>query len=1235
MKKQERKITMCKRQGEAKNLNHLRRLLVGLALILCAQSRAAETGYDDWIRFGGADSLEAHQAVKTANVKTEMLTTSIGAIKETWPALNVSGKDESVTFHLNADKSEKGAVLEIQEIHNRRQDAFGYTVSINGKPVYFRTFQEQAAGPIHYFIAIAPGLMNGNKNLEIAIRSESAAPFSLCQAWLYTDFFNGIAKREKIFTKLKLLGSYPDRTEDNLDCLELGGTLVDVPYISPAESKVRVQKGLKMIADTGRTRQFVFAGVSWASRPLGPDGEGGFFQDMKYGQRIYHPGTDSFRPMYPNIWGGGGGMGASFANPKLLESLNETSGEVARDMRDQYSFLMAAGQLPDKPFYICRELGLQYVPGGDFAPDVVTRARADGITLDPRDGMSKEEAVWLYNVIAKVFADMDAEMAASFKRNPVVVDNGKVKLPTWQLLDNIFAHTDTNCISCLRDEQWRGWQTGVQKYSFASGEMCFGGPFQEYITARGKGGFVNMVGETTKKRKGFKQLHDNYYQRGYEMLVYYTGKSDDQEAVAMMRAADKIGDDPAEAAPHFTPYCFNPTRQELLQGTHVVKTDNLQVITAIPDHGGDKLMVKDVAKPGLLVYRLANLGEAFPSDLEMELFGRISKGDNRIEISAGDAPDKLAVVKTLTNSDLPDSVGWSPLQSTDTKFKLDYPVKGKKEIYLGLLFHTALEPDAIFLAGSTNLLRVGFTWGDKQSGQLDGSNFTKRELRTLNLWKIERAMAARQLEHYREMGGEDELWKKAQDLFTHGFYADSRQTLIGEYSQLLPARYAVKGGGKLGRWPVEVKLPNADDVTLIDIEKISGDEFVFRINAQKALTCTLALADLVGNSAYALENLGENRFRIGRGQGVVFHTDAAGKLSVELNVHPAKKTLLPLPRQLTALYLNGVKGKNMQVLMHQRELGQENGTRTVPVAANARIRRIPDGDSLGKEHDGENIWPSKNDQVQLTLNDKGEIIDIVASYGYVKGKIARYIDAVFSETPCEGIIELDNGRQYQLEFSTKCDTFMLSGGNIASFYELRTLNEAFRPGEEIELHYSPYTVLGKPPRIKELKQAYANIFRVWYPETKGDEWKTRTVEFKDVIVAPVQPEPKYLQKQWEAMLMRPTKPFEPGYVVYKVESEQPLGRTALKFFARIYEESSRISFSVSDDGKSWTPVGKFGTNWQNHYSINKQFPPFHNIEVTEQVRGKRSFFVKAELVMNGDDGRYCFANLLINTISGK
>jgi hypothetical protein len=136
-------------------------------------------------------------------VQPETIVAEVGALNRTCSGYTVSGQGSEMTLTAQVGSSGKPYLLEVQEIHDRRPAVFGYTVLVNGTEVYFRTYEEIAAGPNHYFIQVPTDVAPGG-SLQITFHNESDAPFCIGRVWVYSDFF-GLAESEGTYRSMPLL----------------------------------------------------------------------------------------------------------------------------------------------------------------------------------------------------------------------------------------------------------------------------------------------------------------------------------------------------------------------------------------------------------------------------------------------------------------------------------------------------------------------------------------------------------------------------------------------------------------------------------------------------------------------------------------------------------------------------------------------------------------------------------------------------------------------------------------------------------------------------------------------------------------------------------------------------------------------------------------------------------------------------------------------------------------------
>ena len=141
----------------------------------------------------------------SGHARQEMIQTEVGTLKREYTAYTVSGQGTVMTLTASVEKSAAPLLLEIQEIHNRRPDVFGYTVLVNGTEVYFRTYEEIADGPNHYFVQVPRGLIPDSR-MQITFRNEGEAPFSIGRVWAYANF-EALAEADATWRKMPILGN--------------------------------------------------------------------------------------------------------------------------------------------------------------------------------------------------------------------------------------------------------------------------------------------------------------------------------------------------------------------------------------------------------------------------------------------------------------------------------------------------------------------------------------------------------------------------------------------------------------------------------------------------------------------------------------------------------------------------------------------------------------------------------------------------------------------------------------------------------------------------------------------------------------------------------------------------------------------------------------------------------------------------------------------------------------------
>ncbi len=1219
----------------AKVLLHGSLLFLASATMSAVQTRDA--AFVEHINF--SDKLRGETS---GDVRLESIDTEMGGYRDRYAVATLRGKGSTLDFTVPAPAPGDDLLLEFQEIHNRRPDVFGYTVLVNGEEVYFRTYEEYGAGPNHFFVQVPEELVSDQGPVRVTLRGESSAPFSIANIWAYHDFNKTVAEREEVFRPMALHGLKPVKEGDKpaFESFAPLGTLSIASYGSrdPEAGRSSLIKNLNTDAAESEMSVWLVNGTAWGGKPNGPDGLGGYFSDPRYSLLGFDAANGRFVPSWPGMW-------SSTAWPTLRDqNMNAFLEKRFQRMMDGHTEavdrLKAQGLKPN--LVIVREWGPAI---GEISNTAIEDARRDGINLDPSAGLDEKARLWMHRDGVRLWKDFASSTRRAIERDSVVVDKGKVLLPETQLMDNLYSQPDFLTDWPMDDLRWSAGQPGMVPGLWSSGEMGKGTEYRElamydYLRARGRLAMVNM--ERTILKDDFSVLK-NHYARGFEFMTLFNTYDGDEKLV---KAVDRCEGQPALPVVHREPSLLSldfPRQKKFGPDDAIVSKKNVTIEHAktfrAGEHRAPRLAVVDSSEPGEITYRIEN-PDTFTAALNLHLQGRIStvKG-NSIEILAGDSPSGLAKIKTLTADDLPTPKRWTPHVTSDTTVDLGNSMIGKKEYYIRFILNSRSSRDAAFLLK----IAVGTQWS-RQSGYVGSNPLTSRDERVMQLWVQDRAVAANMLEEYAKAADivdgaakssrEAEIHRKAEDLIANGWYRTAYRLLAGEMSQILPARYVVRGGGLLGCWPVEVMLPSEADSVVVKLIKVSPDKVSFSVKGEQTdQQVSLAFPDLDPAKNWTLKKNDGNSYEVIPAKaGDPLMSVENGKVVTTIALQqapPAPKQ--PLPPHIVGRVLGWNKAR---ITIDTQDLGlmNHNDSVSIPLAKNVEVTRKPD--QIAAPEAGAN--PEQLDRVALDLNDKGEVVKVEAVFGRDRGRIKEFHAPVLIGDLAVGGITLENGRRYEFNYDkthgTRFATVALN--NLILNYELTHLAEGLKPGTEVEIAYTPALEKGRPPRLFRVTQPTRVLLEEDYTQATDDAWRKKAVSIEGVDVIDHRPEPNYLHNV-VIRLLRPTTWFQPGSVVYEVKSETPLGDTALEFNARAFEDSSIVEFFTSPDGKKWTKVGRFDNTWQNNIpqspnSKTWKFPP-QTVDLTPTVKGLMNFYLKISLTTGDADDRFCFGGFRVLT----
>jgi hypothetical protein len=1170
----------------------------------------------------GIDLRDDHLTlITTGLVNAETLDTEIGAFYRRYPAHTIRGTGSSLSFTVRPPIAKSSLILEIQEIHQRRESAFAYSVTVNGTACYFRTYAEKGAGPNHWFLALPDTSIQATE-VTVTITSAGASPFSLGQMWLYGDFFTTIDPQEQVYRPLMLMGNFakPGPGEPPMRSFGPFGSFIKNDYanLPKAATQKNLTDYLTQSATAGQSLQFLLNGPTWGGALSGPDGKGGYFNDIRYSVLSYDAGHDIFVPSFPNMWGST--FWATFRDPWLNHVLDRRFQDGLQGHTQVIDRLKAQG-LDPQPYFL-REMG---PPLGEITDATIAAAAREGITLDPKTGLDAKARRWLYRDAVRLWQEMAISHAAAIPRDSIVVDRGTVRIPAAQLSENQYSHTIFKSEAPMQDARWFGGQTGMVPGFWSTGEL-FWDRFDEYDYVKANGKLVHGNLEATILKNDCSPLR-NLYASGFQYACFL---NDSPEFTEFIRRADACDDLPALSPIHHERVVFSvPIGLQGTMGRVDQVLDHVNLMIQRQSHENAdvtttaKLLVRDVSLPGRITWRVSDGGEPFTAGLRLRVNGRITPGSgNAVEVWTGATMDTLTLQTVLSEAHLPCPDHWTPFMTSISDLDLGTHMVGQQQWIVRLVVLAQYATDAVFLIDA----QVTSQWS-QVSGPMNVNPWTMRQQRTLQLWIQDRVVAHRLMDRYANEGGDPSILAKAQELATNLLYGSVQRLLVGELSQILPARYVVRGHGRLGRHAIHITLPNPDDVLVITLEALSENGCTFSVDApagRQPFTLTLSTAK---TAHFQLTQRAVNQFEVAisaMSHGVLA---SDGMVSVSAEFSPLPVPPINLPRTLIARYL---EGNRQRIRVDTQDLGlmEFQDFLELSVLPEVTLQRLPERmPQLLAES-----WPQRYDQVTLRLDPQGRVTAIAALYGEDQGRIAQVIPPSTREPFTNGALVLDNGHHYEFSYGTTLDTVAMHGRFCA--YETRMIANGLQPGQEIRLSYSPYTEGGTKRRLIHITQPSTVLLHQDYLTMPASSWTTPATASSNLHLGPHIPEPNYLHDV-TLQLLRPTKAFVDGWVSYEVFSADPLKLTVVEFAARAFEDSSSVEFLVSDDLVNWTTCGRFDNTWQNSYPQSTNSKAWRNppqfMDLTPQVQGKIRFFLKMVLRAHPADARFCVESLRVIT----
>ncbi len=1023
----------------------------------------------------GVVSAEPADLAVIGDSQVKTVTASVGGVTTDYTCRTLSGVGSEMSFTLEGITPGAPLTVEIEEIHQRADGYFSYTVYVNGTSFYRRAYDPISDGSNHFFFDVPSETVGEGNSVNVRIVSEGEQEIRFFRVWAISDL-KTLASEQGIDKKMDLilmLNEVPSDLDYNYlaDLVEAYrgtgmyeiGLCWEIQYMK--WGKARTEEYLDgIIKASVLTGAPLYLGINswWSGTPYGPDGLGGYWQDVKYHQITYDPRSvgDEWQLTTPNGWGN---------NPWL--SMNDADFNSARHLRiaETMAFLqkrtaehaLSGEGLPDIHVFTENEpiywpinwyyYDIDRYPDGigDFSPTVIAAAEADGIILDPTDGLSDAEAEWMFNNLHRYIYDVGEAMAEGAGYNYVTVKNGEIYYPEDQMVSNAYTHSPLQAIYPTWDGEKRAWENHVLP------SIHFGGEWAHYLgeeedldiksDARvldyliAYGSYANVNAERSGIQGNDFRFLSQAYAYGLEGVVFYNVLADSDHEIVKQYAKShpsdgiitvkRYGSDLEETV-YFSdlndPFLLN-NLDETFIGAENLRYDGFG-------------FTPRSAEGGSVCYRLTDK-TVFERGITVELNGREEKASACAEIFVGSSPETLEM--------------FVKCRSLSCGVFIPPSVLGEgEEVYLKILIYTDAERHSE-ANGRVTLSNVNVIAGSSVCGRTDGVNYTRSEFRIRNLTVAARADVERMLGDYLENGGltADAAYVETYELYAAHRYGDALKRISAALSEQLPARFMVSGFGKLGNYPLQVEI-EGDTPVSITLLALSDSETRFTLSADAALSLKLTLTDAEG--VYSLRQNVDGSYSVTPSQ----EGTAAQNGQVSFDIAIDATLSVEYPKEFDARLVR-VDQDGIHYSSQDPAAGGYADWVTLPLAPNAVVRRGSDGIPREELQEVEPSALCNGDYIKVTLDSQQRVSSVDAWYGVGRGTVVKIEPAsVVGTLSNPKLTVLHEGREYTFEITFDCQ--LLYSSRPADRFHLTPIGDlGLTVGQTVTIYYCPYIFNGR------------------------------------------------------------------------------------------------------------------------------------------------------------------------------
>ena len=995
----------------------------------------------------------------------------VGDNDSTYAVRTLQGYGSEMTFTLTGVTPNAPAMIDIEEIHLREDVSLSYSVYVNGTEVFGRTYAPIADGPNHAFFDISADVVGSSGSLTVRLVNQTDGEVRFRRAWAISEpetlaASQGIDKKMDVVLMLNyvpenlnygylqsLVNSYRCKGMYNI------GLCWEIQYLQWGKEKT--EKCLnEVITASIQTGAVLYLGINswWGGTPSGPDGQGGMWQDVPYQQITWDPnnsdGRGNWQLSSPNEWSNTPwlSMNNDYYNQVRIQRIKETVEFIQLRTAE---LALAGRNLP--PIHLYTENEPYYWPinwaqydfdknpngVGDFSPWVIADAAADGITLDPTDGLSKEEALWLYRNLNTYISEVGNAMAEGLGYNYITIKDGQITYPTEQIVADSYSHTPIHPIYPNWNENQRAWENHVLDSIHFGGEWSI---FQDkddvraldYLIAYGS--FSNINAERAGFPGGFSskdfRVLSQCYAYGLEGVIIYNVLADSDQQNVINESS--VQDTPMEIRQYQTAPIF---QSDFTKRTAFSVGKNLTEISGL--RWDDTAVVPNGANGGSLTYRVSDAAN-YSTGVEVVTAGTFAAAGGRLEVLAGKSPDSLQSVGVY------DSANQSVF--VDPSF-----YAGGEDIYIRVrVYGDGLTSGQL---STLSLSRVGIYRPIIEIGCTDGSVYSYAENRIRSQIIAVRADAERLLNAYMErIGGkvttqsQKEQFEKAYNLYAKGCYGEAFAAISQAISQILPATFTVSGYGQLGEYPVEIQVKDDPKVT-VGLKEVSDKGIRFTLSASDNTTVTISLLTKTGTWSLTQEN---GEYVISDG-GETAPTDGKVSFQIDLQQRVAKECPDEFEARLIYSGPNHILIQSQDPRVTDYCFGKE-----FSLAQDAVVFRGADGTTKEDMKACDVTELRAGDYVQVKLNEKGWVTEVYAWYGQITGKVIKVEEMSILGTMSNAFVTVQSEDGTTLRLEIGYDSEMQFTGATGELGKLCLVESiGLEEGQQITVYYCPYEVNGR------------------------------------------------------------------------------------------------------------------------------------------------------------------------------